>query len=588
MQLHASLVIALGLVRGVAAAEPATCDKATCDKAKPATYDKFPEQPLLASKSNTGVAFPGGGVRAYSVGLGVVRALRQLGLEDAPRYFSMVSGGNWLGNAYLYAESPAGGEEELVGPYTPPQDLDEKALKRDGGLVSGPSNGDSRFIWEQGTCVLDELGSEADLDGCWRSVVVERFVLPFGIGSKALAAWDEEHATELESKFDRRAEAIRRRGDAIPPYPLTNMALYGPADVAEAQAPAYATAHYPPLVATPHAAGSTPTKREVTFTYDDGAKKEVPLGGLIDTWALWGTRDPYALADAMSHSSLAYGSVSTQLPVDFLPDSFSRRLLNWLDARNAVPELQAGPDPMLFHAGDGGNNGDNAGFGALLQRGVDKILWVLPTMQPLNLTWDPLQRPPTYSDIDQYMSAYFGYTVGDETENVENGYLWSQCHFFEQRGFAGMAAQLVDSARGGRGGFARVRRAVTVANEAYGIEAGREVSLLIVYPHFDVKGVCSYTYKSGRCPKKYRGFPTYGLADRNAPTSKWYDRLPRPTRRAIYQDDKWGRNGGFNNFPYYSLATQQTLDPRQVNLLANFAAWSVLEHRDAVVKFFKN
>ena len=45
MQLHASLVIALGLVRGVAAAEPATCDKATCDKAEPATYDKFPEQP---------------------------------------------------------------------------------------------------------------------------------------------------------------------------------------------------------------------------------------------------------------------------------------------------------------------------------------------------------------------------------------------------------------------------------------------------------------------------------------------------------------------------------------------------------------
>ena len=46
------------------------------------------------------------------------------------------------------------------------------------------------------------------------------------------------YATELESKFNRRAEAIRRRGDAIPPYPLTNMALYGPADVAEAQAPA--------------------------------------------------------------------------------------------------------------------------------------------------------------------------------------------------------------------------------------------------------------------------------------------------------------------------------------------------------------
>ena len=59
-----------------------------------------------------------------------------------------------------------------------------------------------------------------------------------------------------------------------------------------------------------------------------------------------------------------------------------------------------------------------------------------------------------------------------------------------------------------------MRRAVTVANEAYGIEAGRSVSLLIVYPHFDVDGVCSYTFKSGRCPKKYRGFPFFGLADR--------------------------------------------------------------------------
>ena len=188
----------------------------------------------------------------------------------------------------------------------------------------------------------------------------------------------------------------------------------------------------------------------------------------------------------------------------------------------------------------------------------------------------------------QYRRALYRYTVGDETSNVENGYLWSQCHFFEKRGFAGMAEQLVDTAKSGRGGFARVRRAVTVANEAYGVEAGRNVSLLIVYPHFDVKGVCSYTLKSGRCPKRYRGFPTFGLADRHAPTSKWYDRLPRPTRRAIYRDHKWRRNRGFNNFPYYSLATQQTLNPRQVNLLANFAAWSLLEHRDAVVEFFKN
>ena len=104
-----------------------------------------------------------------------------------------------------------------------------------------------------------------------------------------------------------------------------------------------------------------------------------------------------------------------------------------------------------------------------------------------------------------------------------------------------------------------------------------------------VKGVCSYTLKSGRCPKKYRGFPFFGLADRDAPTSKWYDRLPQSTRRAIYRDNRRPRNNrGFNNFPYYSLATQQTLGPRQVNLLANFAAWSLLEHRDAVVEFFKN
>ena len=49
MQLHASLVIALGLVQAAAAAEPATCDKA-----EPATYDKFPEQPLLGGLPRVG------------------------------------------------------------------------------------------------------------------------------------------------------------------------------------------------------------------------------------------------------------------------------------------------------------------------------------------------------------------------------------------------------------------------------------------------------------------------------------------------------------------------------------------------------
>lgn len=57
----------------------------------------FPEQTtdFLASTTNCGICFSGGGTRAMSAAMGQMRGLNNLGVLKNARYISCVSGGSW-------------------------------------------------------------------------------------------------------------------------------------------------------------------------------------------------------------------------------------------------------------------------------------------------------------------------------------------------------------------------------------------------------------------------------------------------------------------------------------------------------------
>jgi predicted acylesterase/phospholipase RssA len=56
---------------------------------------------MLATRSDSGIVFSGGGVRAYSCTLGQLRALHDLGVLDKTRHVTGISGGSWATSVFM-------------------------------------------------------------------------------------------------------------------------------------------------------------------------------------------------------------------------------------------------------------------------------------------------------------------------------------------------------------------------------------------------------------------------------------------------------------------------------------------------------
>jgi len=142
--------------------------------------------PALSAKPSLGVAVSGGGYRATTTGLGLLRALNSRGLLKRARYLSANSGGSWLVGALSYTQVPWA---TFFGPGPAPQDMAWEAV-REGKFVPAGSYGGAI---EKGTIVGEALAgvvvdtvltpdSAAQVKG-WSDTVGEAFLDPFGVGA---------------------------------------------------------------------------------------------------------------------------------------------------------------------------------------------------------------------------------------------------------------------------------------------------------------------------------------------------------------------------------------------------------------------
>jgi len=65
-------------------------------------FESLPRYNLTDTKSNSAIAFSGGGSRAFLCAAGYVAGLRKVGLLAKARYMAGISGGNWFVNSYIY------------------------------------------------------------------------------------------------------------------------------------------------------------------------------------------------------------------------------------------------------------------------------------------------------------------------------------------------------------------------------------------------------------------------------------------------------------------------------------------------------
>ena len=86
----------------------------------------FPETSKVATRSDVGVAFSGGGTRSASASLGQLRGLQRNGwLKQHVRYISAVSGGGWAAVPYTYSKLL---DDALLGLPTDPATIDRQTV----------------------------------------------------------------------------------------------------------------------------------------------------------------------------------------------------------------------------------------------------------------------------------------------------------------------------------------------------------------------------------------------------------------------------------------------------------------------------
>ncbi|KAH8047778.1 hypothetical protein JL721_12087 [Aureococcus anophagefferens] len=470
-----------------------------------------------------GVGFSGGGSRAFTCAMGWVRALRDLGLWSEDLVVTSVSGSAW----YLYAPTNAS-DDALVGAYVPPENLTVAAVTSAAGSFAELP---AAIITK---CV--ELLAERALydskpwDHIWRDAIYQTFLKP-----TALLRGRGRGAARNAAVFGALSRAPLAPRDGAAPDVVFVGAIEGP----EALIP-LANNTYLPLAMGPEYVGTGSGVVDVPYAKhwpwsDNGT---YGIGGYVESWAFGsapvaagddGTAVPlakrlFSLNNAVGIASMAPAALLTHLPEvlearrrlggdDDDGDAGSGLLSLVPTFRLWAPAEGVDPDdpPDFFAVGDGGDL-DNFGILHLLQRGLDRIV-------------------ATADLVDLYIPAMFGRVVSADVEcNVANN------HVFDAEGLPRLVAALQAANATGSGAVASVN-VTTVANELFGIEAGRVVDLTFVY--LDL-------------PRK------------------WVDALPDETKAAIADD--------MPNFPQFPTITHLDLSVAEVSLLSQLNSWVVREH----------
>jgi len=507
------------------------------------------------------VSFPGGGSRAFSCGVGVLRALRAETLLDKAPFFTSVSGGSWCALPWLYSPYD---DDALLGQYAPPSACD---LEGSGKMTDFPSAHKGKYeaatrvrrwvLWAFGALGVDDFfldlanrvfaqSAAGDVAGseCWKEVVAARYITPAEID------WE----TALLGKPGAASPAIAPRRATMPAI-LVNATIQGPSDKGGQWATKKAI--FPPLVITADAAGMYAEVQDVHYDFRESKDETIRLGGLITPSAALGGGDPtkpFTLADAMSASSIAYATAVNQYG-----DLGLLNIIRKFDKRQRLSDVKEFPvwgaddkttvEARCFDLGDGGNDGDNAGMAAALQRGVKSIFVYVPTSYKLDTSVDFGDDPDKWGDanLEPYLAAYFGYAKHSRSQTNDWGWNLNRMHVFEKAAFKPLVKQLYDTATTTSSPAATVTT-TTVANDALGVLGGKEIKVTVVYQYLNRK------------------------------TSLWYTSLPDETKAFLEQSEN-------KDFPCYAI-TEQTLSPAQSNLLANFAAWSCLQHKDLLTDAF--
>lgn len=438
-----------------------------------AVNQRQPTFPGNHGRITTALALSGGGSRAMSWAMGVLRALDEFGLMDRFDAVSSVSGGGWAASVYMFQTKY--NMTELLGPPTIPGELTLEELSSQRGRLNDvlAEGTNSRIAW----CVLIHPWAE-----CWERMIEETILAPFDLGGRDtyLAADSAHRADIIRRNPQLREDQFRVPRPDRPKVLVMNGILTAPVNYPAYLGKAVPFQVSPDFAGTPFWPNYTGSVNAIQYPSESWFRPDIDAvmgGGLIETFA-YGGRAPSSQSQSgeipvpMPDTPM---SLASAVAISSGPVIKSQRYV-W----PILPEGQT-QEALLFEHADGGMQ-ENSALLALLQRRATKAVSVMATGVALSeeVNWCESRTDDEWEQIigpcDKaacMLTSLFGYKYEATFTNHNNNQVFAKdtlppllCRFQHLKRL-GKPAVLVEKLE-------------VVSNSWFGIDGGFEIELLFI------------------------------------------------------------------------------------------------------------
>lgn len=260
----------------------------------------FPEEAkavgLKDRTMDVGLAFSGGGARAYSAALGALRVLSSKGVMKNIRYISGDSGGAWAASIYSYwngkgtgAAQPGVSECMFLRKHLPPAALSDRVLR-------------SMAKYEMGRGAVEKLlmplivaASDLYLDpqAIWQYGITAAYYSRFGLGDpNALFAYDSTQVNDIVRRNPDLANATFFLPRKERPFMIIHSTLMAPSSVVNETTLASNAVGFKEFQWTPLYSGMVLPTHEERYdgmglnSSEEKVSDDVDVGGFYETWGL--------------------------------------------------------------------------------------------------------------------------------------------------------------------------------------------------------------------------------------------------------------------------------------------------------------
>ena len=503
---------------------------------QPTISGPYPEQTIArfsAASGQWGVAFSGGGPRAFSAAIGQMRGLEAAGVLDNVGAISCVSGGAWFGTTFTYAPTTYS-DAALLGPLVQPENITVSGLHQIpknylGSCITNLSDGALAVYALE--AYIEYKANTIPADKFYSRIINKAFLQPYGLGDeKTLVTLNADTLASIKQRNLNLSASFFVQRPNRPFLIVGGTQIYTPGQVKQ-------------QVKQVGLPGQFYRNIEFTSLYTGAAQlaNESSLGtsfggGFVENFAfdtpaptlvsgnmasVPAGKYPFLLSDMIGCSSAAIAAYVLQ-------DLQAYKNLDPFPSFTYWPISGSKPQATAYSFGDGGIL-ENTGVVSLLRRGYKTIFAFVNSPLPIGSV-----SKESVMGIDSQISRLFGFVPEQNDGTPQTTQVFASADY----------QAVVD-----------------------GLIAAKKAGIATVYTgNFPVIENNAFNI----APYTPKIFWIYN--DRNM---VWMNKL-RPAVVALF------KNAGLQNFPNYSTTFQNEyellyLAPRQVNLLAHMWAYTVSE-----------